>query len=399
MRGVCSVKALLKRLLRVSLERGFLALSSVVPTKRRLVVFSMARGRYWDNPKVLFEYLAGNTDKTLDVRWLADPDLPTEAMPSWCRDRFVPRHSVRGWLTCSKADVVVIAYSFGDFGLLREVAKRKKVVMLWHAITTKYCGLLDEKFSVDRKNRYVRRETRYYDRLIASSDIDRYYSASYTGMDVNSIVATGLPRNDSLFGGGGSRQEEPRGFCFLYAPTFRDYPVAGGSVLFPFLHEVDSVVEWARKASIRFQLRPHPSDAESVAHVQLLASQNPDVFLDAGVMEAPDVIDLIKGCDGIITDYSSTYVDGLALDRPVMFVDHDRELYMEKRGLAYDYDLITPGPKVRTWPDFQRACEEMVEGAEAWAEHREFVRKMFFKYRDAGACARVSALIEEMVGR
>lgn len=393
------MKRLFKRLLRIGVEYGALALSIVVPKQRGLVVFSMSRGRCSGNSRVLFEYLVVNAGETLDPRWLSDPKLSKTAIPDWCKDRFLPRHSLQGWLTIAKADIVIISHSFGDFGILRKIAKRKKVVMLWHAITTKYCGLLDEKFSGIQKKKYVRLETKHYDMLIASSDIDLYYSASYTGMDVNSIIVTGLPRNDRLFGHEGLRKKEEKKVSILYAPTFRDYPVNGESLLFPFCEDMNVIADWARNNDIQFLLRPHPNDTGSVAHVQLLASNNPDVFLDAGVMRAPEVMDLIIKCDGIITDYSSVYVDGLALDRPVTFVDHDRELYMEKRGLAYDYDLITPGPKVQSWPDFQCACEEMVRGAEAWGEHREFVRKIFFKYRDSGACARVTALIEGMVGQ
>ena len=57
-----------------------------------------------------------------------------------------------------------------------------------HAITTKNCGLLDEKYKSSEKKNYLNTETKFYDFLTVSSDIDRYYSASYTGIDVNKIV-------------------------------------------------------------------------------------------------------------------------------------------------------------------------------------------------------------------
>ncbi|MEX0373685.1 CDP-glycerol glycerophosphotransferase family protein [Spiribacter roseus] len=384
----------LRALSRKVFEKAIFAFSLPMPNEKGLVVFSMSRGRYWGNSRALFEYMVENASPGIRVVWLSDPALPADKVPIEYSNRFVSRHSLRGWFLCARAQLVVLSHGLGDFGLLREVAKRKKVFMLWHAITTKYCGLLDEKFDQVRKAQYREKESIFYGWLITSSDIDRYYSASYTGMDVNNIAVTGLPRNDQLFREGAREKAESEWVSILYAPTFRDYPVEGGSVFFPFPHNPEEVAEWARSAHVRFFLRPHPNDTGSVEHVRALSGLAPDVFLDEGGGNTPDVMDLLVDADGIITDYSSIYVDGLALDMPVAFVDYDRDRYTEMRGLAYDYNLITPGPKVRSWPEFKQACEGMASSAKEWAEQREFVRQMFFKYRDANACARVSALIE-----
>jgi len=240
--------------------KSLLVLSFFVPEKKGLIVFSMSRGRYWDNSRALFEYMAKSKDPDLRLAWLSDPELPRENIPTDCSHLFFPRHSFRGWLLCARAQCIVICYSYGDFGLFREVAKRKITVMLWHAITTKYCGILDEKFNQIMRRTYVRKETAFYDRLVVSSDIDRYYSASYTGMDVNRILVTGLPRNDKLFCKSAQKKRDRDRFSILYAPTFRDYPIEGGSVLFPFCKDERELVMWAMKAGIVFNLRRHPSD-------------------------------------------------------------------------------------------------------------------------------------------
>ena len=91
------------------------------------------------------------------------------------------------------------------------------------------------------------------------------------------------------------------------------------------------------------------------------------------------------------------YIDGLALDLPAIFINYDQAEYEDKRGLAYDYDLITPGPKVQSFTEFKVACEEMINGARSWSTHREYVRKIFFKYRDANACSRVEKYIQKML--
>ena len=85
--------------------------------------------------------------------------------------------------------------------------------------------------------------------------------------------------------------------------------------------------------------------------------------------------------DGVITDYSSIYIDGLILDLPLAFVAFDRPKYFCNRGIAYDYNLITPAPKISTLNQFKNACLEMKSGADQWRDPRESVRKIFFKCR------------------
>jgi len=391
------VKRYSKRVIKILFDIFIVFSSRFIINDKKLIVFSMSRGRYWDNSRALFEYVADLSSSKYKVVWLSDPALEIESVPERYREKVIPRYSFRGWYFLSKAEVAVISHGFGDYGLFSPIAKSKKALVLWHAITTKYVGLLDEKYTSDRRRNYKLRESSNYTKLISSSDIDRYYSASYTGMDVNNVVITGLPRNDRLFSKTNKALPSSEFFSILYAPTFRDYPVDSGSVFFPFDCNFKEVAEWANSCKIRIYLRPHPNDLDSVRHVQELTSNFPNVFIDARVEKYKDVVDLIFNCDGIVTDYSSIYVDGLILDLPTIFVDYDRDQYIKMRGIAYDYELITPGPKVQNWQDFQYACEEMKDGAAKWANDRELVRKLFFKYRDAKACERVTSLIDEMI--
>lgn len=378
-----------------TIECVFFLFSYFIPARKGLLVFSMSRGKYWGNSRALFEHMAQN--KNFSIAWLYDSSLSLNEIPDRYHTLFLPRYSFKGWYTCARAHGIIISHGFGDFELFRKIAKHKKTIILWHAITTKNCGLLDEKYNSSEKKNYLNTETKFYDFLTVSSDIDRYYSASYTGIDVNKIVVTGLPRNDQLFYHKSRKIEKNETLTFLYAPTFRDYKIQNGSVFFPFTENESEISEWADKIGVRFYLRPHPNDKESVVHVELLSQKYPKIYVDSGFKNESDIMRLIIRCDGIITDYSSIYIDGLALDLPAIFVNYDQAEYEDKRGLAYDYDLITPGPKVQSFTEFKVACEEMINGACSWSTHREYVRKIFFKYRDANACSRVEKHIQKML--
>ena len=68
-------------------------------------------------------------------------------------------------------------------------------------------------------------------------------------------------------------------------------------------------------------------------------------FLDKNV----DAYPLFTEVDCLITDYSSVAYDFMLTDKPIIYFIHDFEHYVSKcRGLRFDYDSVTPGPKVRT---------------------------------------------------
>lgn len=373
-------------------------LSFFIPVKKKLVVFSMSRGRYSDNSRYLFEFLASDASKNIKAIWLADELLDISAIPEQFRILVISRNSVMGWLSCCRAEFAIISHGFGDFGPLRKIAKRKKVICLWHAVMIKNSGLLDAKFSKKQKIKYLKNETSHYDILIASSVIDAYYSVCYTGIKFDKVRITGLPRNDRLFAAIVPPRECRRYFSILYAPTFRDYTykLDFKSLFFPFHVYDNHVYEWARANKFVFFLRPHPNDADSVNHLEELVEKYPDCFVDARDGGGKDSMDWILSSDAIVTDYSSIYVDALAINKPVMFVDFDRDLYLKTRGLAYDYDLVAPGPKVSDYEGFKTACEQMSQGASEWESHREFFRKMFFSFRDSKSCERVRSVIDEL---
>src|SRR5699024_1507687 len=67
-----------------------------------------------------------------------------------------------------------------------------------------------------------------------------------------------------------------------------------------------------------------------------------------------DIMDIVNIFDLLITDYSSIYIDYLLTKKPIIFLPYDKDEYLSKRGLNFEYDEVTPGPKPTNYVDFEK---------------------------------------------
>ncbi|HHB1597057.1 TPA: CDP-glycerol glycerophosphotransferase family protein, partial [Vibrio campbellii] len=161
------------------------------------------------------------------------------------------------------------------------------------------------------------------------------------------MVPLGQPRNDALVKNQLDSLREKtairsRGESkhILYAPTWRPY---ANTKFFPFAsfssQELSTFLE---VNDIYIYLRPHPHYVFEVEESILALDRV--VMFDSECF--PEVMDFLSCFDLLITDYSSIYLDFIALTRPVIFIPYDLELYKREVGFSLDYDAFTPGHKV-----------------------------------------------------
>ena len=188
------------------------------------------------------------------------------------------------------------------------------------------------------------------------------------------IKVWGQPRNDGMF------QKNDRSKILgslypdlpeytktvLYAPTFRDY---GQVQLFPFKDfdpkHLEAFLE--EKDMILF-IRTHVAEQGSA-----------DPYLGKrirflGNEQAEDVTGILNIFDCLITDYSSIYIDYLLTGKPMIFLPYDRQQYLDGRGMNFNYDDVTPGPKPETFSEFLQALSPETD---SWKTERERVNRLF----------------------
>ena len=64
--------------------------------------------------------------------------------------------------------------------------------------------------------------------------------------------------------------------------------------------------------------------------------------------DLPYFQEFLSQIDLLVTDYSSIYLDYILVNKPMLFLPYDIELYEKERGFIFDYNENTPGKKVNT---------------------------------------------------
>lgn len=281
--------------------------------------------------------------------------------------RVYSRFSVAALSDVMSAGSVVLGHSGRD-AMLSHRKSGRRVINLWHGVAIKRIENLMRpgvwSYKAAKRRYLMRRNSRLYDGMIASSASDRLVNALAFQVELDKIHLTGLPRFDYL----------AEGYCFpadlqadmdrldallagrrliLYAPTFREEGASALSWLEPevlqrlraFLHSRNMVLG----------IRPHPYDQkalQSLCDGEWILDLRPDYFAEPAIP--------LRAASALVVDYSSIWIDYLLLKRPVVGFMPDMDQYMNQdRGFIYDLASIFPGPILQEWAGVIAALERL----------------------------------------
>ncbi|WP_395245661.1 CDP-glycerol glycerophosphotransferase family protein [Agromyces sp. MMS24-K17] len=286
------------------------------------------------------------------------------------RVEVVPHRSLSGLWWFATAEVSMFTHGvYGNPGRVR----RKTMVNLWHGGGFKGHIMSDERG----------RPTISSDYLVASTRKFGLARARECRLPEGGLLLTGNPRVDQFARAHGAPLDRlgidrSRPFV-LWMPTFRKNKGRGltaswSDVVGEGQPDVNAVMAGcvdllSRAHGLAVVVKPHPQDAESRAVPGAVVVTNEDLRA-AGVQ----LYELIGAAAGLLTDYSSVWIDYLALDRPIAFVVPDEEGYAAGRGFdppdALDW---LPGPKLHDQADVRAFAADVESGGEASRARRREV--------------------------
>ncbi len=303
----------------------------LLPIKKNRVVMSNLLGKgYGDNPKYIADELLSRKDSNVEIIWLVK-DRYYDDIPNKIKQ--VKRFTLKELYYLSTAKVWV-DNSRKHIG----VTKRKKqyYIQTWHGDL--FLKMLEKDVEESLPKMYIKSA------IADSKMIDLVTSGSYFFTNVvrrafwynGKILECGSPKTDPYFNINKNDNIDYK--TVVYAPTFRDNgdnsccSIDYGKLL--QILENKYGCKW--KAIVRF----HPN----VSYLQDSIKYTDDILNGS---KFSDIGDMIKSCDMLITDYSSTAFDAMYAKKIVLLYVPDEDEYFKVRKSQFKREEI-PFPRAKT---------------------------------------------------
>ena len=333
---------------------------------------STDNSHYNYNSRYLFEYVKENLPEITPLFVINDPELRNSLSSKYGKQYFIETESIQGIRQALSAGVWFTSAGLPAYGT--GLHKKRLIINLWHGVPLKKIALLDPNLKKAARIYFKKIFSENYTCILTTSHELIPLMARSFAVSEDKIKVWGQPRNDGLFQKNDCREILGQLFpdlpeytkTVLYAPTFRDY---GQVQLFPFKDFDQKQLEaFLEEKNMLLFIRTHVAEQGSAApylgkRIRFLGNE-----------QAEDVTGILNIFDCLITDYSSIYIDYLLTDKPMIFLPYDRQQYLDGRGMNFDYDDVTPGPKPETFNDFLDALSPKED---FWKSKRTRVNRLF----------------------
>lgn len=333
---------------------------------------STDNSHYNYNSRYLFEYVKENLPEITPLFVINDPELRNSLSSKYGKQYFIETESIQGIRQALSAGVWFTSAGLPAYGT--GLHKKRLIINLWHGVPLKKIALLDPNLKKAARIYFKKIFSENYTCILTTSHELIPLMARSFAVSEDKIKVWGQPRNDGLFQKNDCRKilgqllpdlpEYTK--TVLYAPTFRDY---GQVQLFPFKDfDQEQLEAFLEEKNMLLFIRTHVAEQGSAApylgkRIRFLGNE-----------QAEDVTGILNIFDCLITDYSSIYIDYLLTDKPMIFLPYDRQQYLDGRGMNFDYDDVTPGPKPETFNDFLDALSPKED---FWKSERTRVNRLF----------------------
>jgi CDP-glycerol glycerophosphotransferase len=361
-------------------------------TAKQVVVFGAFHGdAYRGNTRILFEYFIEKG--THNPIWLSrNPDVVRSIQQLFGVDFAALLHTHKGLQSMRDATLVLYTHGTSDFPFVR-IPGQARQFHTYHGLPTKRGEYMKPNGSETPPSIFHRWILKYrFGRITYFLSTSPFVSSIFAkrfNLRADQFIQTGFPSLDALTQASKpvNKSYPDTRFILLYAPTYRRRATTRW---FPF-----NDMNWPDFATflddmkITLVLRPHPNEP--------LNSKTFEAHSTRIVTESSlPVNDILLQTDAVVTDYSGIYLEALLLDIPPIFIPYDIDRY--ERGLPYNYEHVTPGPKVLAYNDFKRAIvDALVNTAPEYRNHRDEIKSLFFEHPDSSATYRTVACIEQIL--
>ena len=322
------------------------------------------------------------------------------------KNDLLPFYSFKAfWHLYTSKYVVISVTGFVDY----IKSKRHVGINLWHGMPIKTIGVnADFEKSAVKSLKYVGK----YFKTFATSDIFRTIMASSFMAKYNDVYITGLPITDTIFSNDknniieNSLNIKKYDKIITYVPTFKSKAFSYGNQIEHTFNNIfyfddynnERFVQFLEEQNILFITKPHPLDEELYKENQckLPNSSNFKLLYNDDFQKLNiDLYDLFKYTDLMISDFSSTTLDFLILNKPVIYLNNLSEEFAQNRGfiLSDNYEIFMPGHQVNNYSTLEDKIKICLYNDDT-IELRKRLLNLTHKYRDDKASERIFEIIK-----
>ena len=358
-------------------------------------VFSSTDNRYFNyNSRSLFEYVLENCPQVTPLYVMNDPEQRELLGRKYGGSHFIHTDTPEGIRRVLGAGVWFTSAGRPVYGT--GLAENRLIVNLWHGNQIKKIALEDPHVGMLSRLYFKKVFSDNYSYITTTSARLIPVMAKSFAVPESKVKVWGQPRGDLLLpeppwsqaaeGHAGFLKETgEHSHLIVYAPTFREEEATRW---FPFRDfDRDRLEAFLKRTDSLLVLRPHLREETAIRE---FCSER---VRAAGSNELEDITSLLRQTDLLITDYSSVYLDFLMLDRPMIFLPYDRERYTAVRGMNFDYDEVTPGPKPESFEAFLTVLSLGLEGKDGYDHARRHVKELFYDDLAQSSCQRICSEI------
>lgn len=372
----------------------FKVLNTLILKSKNKVLF-ISRPDYADNTKHMYDYMLKHHAHNKKLSWIIYDKYAYDILLSQGIANIFYLKSFRGVY-----EYMTSKYIFTSSSSLWQIKSPFQVQFgLWHGIPLKTILCMGES------GVGATRQAGNINMRFATSNLTKALLSASFDYNAKKIQVTGQPRTDCLLKDTKKLYEflEIKSNAYtkvvMYMPTYRsgyrdkqDGTTISGDNIFRFnTYHHEKFISFLKENDILFLMKLHPY--EEKVYKDLLKGDN--LFMvshDDLLKKNLDIHELLADVDTLITDYSSVYFDYLLLDKKIIFVPTDKDIYERERGFNLQpYDFWTPGAKIYT----QEALEEELILEDVYVQERKVVRDIIHTYQDNNACERVYSEVKQ----
>lgn len=379
-------------------------LSGLFKRKNNRIVFGAWDGKQWcDNSKYMIEFLhKNNLGNSYDYQliWIGNENVKNQIPLKY---KFVRRDSISGIYYCLTCKYAFFTHTYFDLSSFN-IFNGATLIQLWHGVGIKKLWIKESKESSirERIRAKVRLIIRQYHYFICSSEANLERNLllfKEYGINENKILKSGQPRNDILINHNVTDKDkilkkfknkfendfsEKR--IILYTPTYRKH----SKEEFSFFKISEDEYEYLSKRlalnnCVLFEKRHNATDNSKNKNKK-------DIFDITSLGNSfADIQELMIIADIMITDYSSSFLDFLLLDKPIIHFIYDFDEYLENdNGIYYKFEDIAAGDVVHQYEELIISIENNLMDPDKNKDQRNRVKNKMMEYEKGESCKTIA---------